>query len=180
MSDEKYEPTPEMLSKLIKDNLGLIYTFAIRMNYMHREEIVQQACLGIMRSKTYDPSVSVATFLHWQVRGAFTHLKKRESRFVKARARVPKTSVQEQSQESSAALDETVRRVPSLPEKQRRVMSMIIAGYNSSEIGREMGISHQGVNQLLSRAREALETRRMRGWGHGPRAKKEKENEPKS
>src|SRR5215217_8161610 len=79
-------PAPEVLAKLIEDNLGLIYTFAIRMNYMHRDEIVQQACLGIMRSKTYDPSISVATFLHWQVRGAFTHLKKRESRFNKAKS----------------------------------------------------------------------------------------------
>jgi RNA polymerase sigma factor (sigma-70 family) len=163
------EPTPEMLAKLITDNLGLIHLFARRMNFTHANDIAQQACVGIMRSKTYDPSLSVGQFLHWQVRGAFAYLKKRENSAIRSKVRAPSLVV-EPNQEEAAEVGLVRDKARSLPPKQRQVLELLLDDHTYAEAGAAMGMSPQGARQLSIRARDGLITGRIRGWGHGPRA----------
>ena len=159
-------PAPELLAKLITDNLGLIYTFAMRRSYTHRDEIVQQACLGIMRSKTYDPSISVTTFLHWQVRGAFAHLRKRENAATRSKARAPSLVV-EANQEEAADIALIRDRVDRLPPRQRQAVTMMLNGENRHQIGKAMGVSHQAAYQTIDRARKALASGKSSRQGGG-------------
>lgn len=159
-------PSPELLAKLITDNLGLIYTFAIRRSYVHRDEIVQQACLGIMRSKTYDPSISVATFLHWQVRGAFTALKRQAVGAAKSKAAVQPEWV-EANQEEAADIALIRERVVRLPPKQRQAVTLMLDGENRYQIGKAMGVSHQAAYQTIDRARKALASGKSTRQGGG-------------
>lgn len=147
---------PATLARLITDNLGLIYLFAMRLSFKHREEIVQEACVGIMRSKTYDPEVSVASFLHWQVRGAFTQLKVRERRYAKARKVAKPEDAVPSDQDSAVELAVLADRARTLPPRQRRAVTLMLADNNYIEIGQAMGISHQAAHALVKRARPAL------------------------
>lgn len=152
-------PTPETLSRVITDNLSLIYWHARRLNNALAEDIVQETCLRIMRSTSYEDRGQHATngWVRWHVLGASHTVRREQSvRLNPKWLDTPQVTAMQPDQEHATDLRQLRERAAGLPERQRKAVELALEDHDYSEIGQELGVSKQAAHQLVKRARPAL------------------------
>lgn len=154
------QPTQEQLAAIVTDYMPLIKSEARRLNRRMAEEIVQEAVVGIMRSKTFDPDQPIGGWVKWVVLGAYTQLGKMERRHVKADLstgqNIEDLRPVNANQEAVVELTRIRARIADLSPRQREVAELLLAGHESYEMGRLLGINRQSAKELVARTRQKL------------------------
>lgn len=141
---------------VVADNLGLIRSYANRLtsNWETANEVVQEACVLILASKTYDPADPQRCgpgWFYWKVRTAKQRLWKRAT--VGLQGDTPIVVAPNQEHAADVAL---IAANDNLSDKQRDLMGHMLAGDRLFEAAEDMGISRQAAHQMLGRVRKVL------------------------
>src|SRR5690606_29870841 len=117
---------------------------------MH-EEVLQQACLTVLRAKSYDPSRPAGPWLFWHIVSARNLLlRDRYHPTVPLDDDLPGRT--DPTQEAAAELSLFRLKARQLPERQRQVCELVASDHTDTEAGAVMGISRQAAAGLMRRA----------------------------